>query len=489
VCKARKTHAIHETKVKNNQEKGMAVDMNTNITVDFSVKTGKIIMPLHGFNSGPMTKVFTYDARPLFVEGGFPYVRLHDCEYPYGSGEFVDIPCIFKNFDADENDPSSYNFGNTDEYIRQSLNVGSRIIYRLGVSIEHSPVKRYTYPPKDLAKWARICEHIIRHYNEGWADGHHFNIEYWEIWNEPDLDQNTDNKRCWAGSAEQFGELYTVAARHLKKCFPNLKIGGCGFSAPENGFIVSFFDYITAQTPRVPLDFYSWHKYSADPSKYVEGAKKARDIIRRYGYDNTESILDEWNLMYSWDFKNQAESYRAMKDNRGAAFYAGTLAAVQEHTDVVLATNFEADVVKEFCGIFNVKDMHVGGLSVGGKLAVLEPTKGFYAFKSYNSLYRLGSQVKLECESSKIYSTAAVGNDGVGLIAANCTDTPEEVTFDLNGIIGPLAVRLTDDIRTNEVINEIAAGERIKLKITLPANSFVYIGTDLPDPVSQYSYN
>ena len=34
-----------------------------------------------------------------FVEAGFPYVRLHDIEYPFGAGNYVDIPCIFKNFD------------------------------------------------------------------------------------------------------------------------------------------------------------------------------------------------------------------------------------------------------------------------------------------------------------------------------------------------------------------------------------------------------
>lgn len=31
-----------------------------------------------------------------------------------GSGEFVNIHCIFKNFDADVNDPASYNFAATD---------------------------------------------------------------------------------------------------------------------------------------------------------------------------------------------------------------------------------------------------------------------------------------------------------------------------------------------------------------------------------------
>ena len=191
------------------------------VKVDFSSPTQRKIRPLHGVNSGPMTKVFTYDARALFNEAGFPFSRLHDVEYPYGSGEFVDIPCVFKNFDADETKEENYNFGLTDEYIKHIIDVGSKPIFRLGVSIEHAPVKRYIYPPKDYEKWARICEHIIRHYNEGWANGYHFNIEYWEIWNEADGGDN-----MWLGTPEEFYELYCVSATYLKNNCPHLKIGG-----------------------------------------------------------------------------------------------------------------------------------------------------------------------------------------------------------------------------------------------------------------------
>ena len=112
-----------------------------NITVDFSSQSIGPMRPLHGVNSGPMTKVFTYDARPQFMEAGFPYARLHDVEYPYGSGEFVDIPCIFKNFSADENDPDNYNFGLTDEYLKACIEVGAEPLFRLGVSIEHAPLE------------------------------------------------------------------------------------------------------------------------------------------------------------------------------------------------------------------------------------------------------------------------------------------------------------------------------------------------------------
>ena len=87
-----------------------------NVTIDFGRKIGRM-KPLHGVNSGPKTKVFTYDATDLFRKAGLPFSRLHDVEYPYGSGEFVDIHCVFPVFDADENDPASYNFGLTDHYL------------------------------------------------------------------------------------------------------------------------------------------------------------------------------------------------------------------------------------------------------------------------------------------------------------------------------------------------------------------------------------
>ena len=78
-------------------------------------------------------------------------------------------------------------------------------------------IRRYRIdPPKDFGKWARICEHVIRHYNEGWADGFHYGITYWEIWNEPDNGPTVARNQMWTGTAEQYYELYDVTARHLK---------------------------------------------------------------------------------------------------------------------------------------------------------------------------------------------------------------------------------------------------------------------------------
>ena len=142
-----------------------------NITATFSKITGKI-KPMHAVGQPPFIgsndKFFHY-----LTEAGIPYSRLHDVGGAYGGFRFVDIPNIFRDFDADENLPESYDFTFTDWLITALVKHNVKPFFRLGVTIEnYFHMKAYRiYPPKDFDKWARICEHIIRHYNEGWADG------------------------------------------------------------------------------------------------------------------------------------------------------------------------------------------------------------------------------------------------------------------------------------------------------------------------------
>ncbi len=148
------------------------------------------VKPMHAVTNGPVYK-FGSDQRitniDAFRDAGIPYARNHDASLymPYGGEHIVDVHAIFPNFDADPYDEASYDFVCTDEYLRVIDHAGVKTFYRLGSKIEHSIKKYGTLPPKDFKKWAIICEHIIKHYNYGWANGFHYGIEYWEIWNEP----------------------------------------------------------------------------------------------------------------------------------------------------------------------------------------------------------------------------------------------------------------------------------------------------------------
>ena len=156
--------------------------------------SGKV-KPLNAVNNGPTGSFIRQTGNSqLYYQAQISYARLHDSAFSnaYGGEWSVDVHRIFRNFDADENNPNSYIFEPTDKYLKSINDVGTKIFYRLGAAIEHG-YKFGTYPPKDYLKWARICEHIIMHYTEGWANGFYYDIEYWEIWNEP------DNKN-WDGS-------------------------------------------------------------------------------------------------------------------------------------------------------------------------------------------------------------------------------------------------------------------------------------------------
>ena len=229
-----------------------------NVKVDFSDITGKIKC-INAVNNGPAgSRLQTTGNFQSYKELEIPYARLHDASFYAGNygGEFsVDVHRVFPNFDADENDPDSYVFAPTDSYLLDIESVNTKIFYRLGASIEHG-YKKGTYPPKDFLKWARICEHIIRHYTEGWADGFTHDIEYWEIWNEPDLQQD-NNSPTWSGTKEQFFDFYEIAANHLKAQFPHLKIGGPA-AVGTRQYMVEFVNEMKKRN--VHLDFFSWHE-------------------------------------------------------------------------------------------------------------------------------------------------------------------------------------------------------------------------------------
>ncbi|MBQ9543524.1 MAG: hypothetical protein IJV00_00180, partial [Clostridia bacterium] len=103
------------------------------ITLDPSRAVGSI-KPMHAVGQGPigglgrdMFKNFHY-----LSEAGIPYSRLHDVGGPYGSNRFVDVPNIFRDFDADEQDKNNYDFAFTDALISALVENGVEPYYRLG---------------------------------------------------------------------------------------------------------------------------------------------------------------------------------------------------------------------------------------------------------------------------------------------------------------------------------------------------------------------
>lgn len=402
------------------------------LTVDFSQTQGSI-KPMNGVNNGPQTCNFHYDATDHFKAASIPFSRLHDTEYPFGSGEYVDIPCIFPHFDADETDPANYNFALTDLYLKAILEAGSKIIYRMGVSIEHQPIKRHIFPPKDMHKWARICEHLIRHVNEGWGNGYHMGIEYWEVWNEPDIPE------CWQGTAEQYHTLYIITAKHLKACFPSIKVGGPTISNPFNSaYIRAFLDAVWVKE-KAPVDFLSWHIYGDDPTQFADAAQNIHCIKSEYGLDQAESILDEWNLVLGWDAVG--ESWQRMRTPQGAAFCAAVMARLQS-TSCDIATYYDAQMV--FASSWNALFTEVppGRHGIGYSV---KPTQCFDAFLAYAQLRKLGNAVPVQQDIPGLYALAAQkGKEGALLLVNYAKEACEPIPLTLKASLPIRKAQLSD---------------------------------------------
>ena len=436
------------------------------IKVDFRRIVGEI-KPMHAVNNGPTAKSpnpnswGSHSNMREYMAAGIPFARNHDASFysGYGNEHTVDVHAIFPNFDADVHDPTSYDFVCTDNYILTTEAAGTETFYRLGSRIEHEIKKYGTVMPKDFQKWAEICEHIIRHYTEGWADGYHLKLRYWEIWNEPDLDpDDATDKRCWSGTRAQFFEFFHVAATHLKACFPHLKIGG-----PAIAGNMEWAEAFLAQL-KAPIDFFSWHIYAHEVEKIADKAKRVRDLLDQYGYHHVESILNEWNYVLGWRGDDIIYSHIAKRKLKGAAFTLGTMCACQQGGALDMLMYYDARPTA-WNGLFDFSQL--------GKCTL----KGYYPFVMFNTLYRLGESVAVAWEEPNLYACAARNETDGALVLTHFNDTdqsePKDITLELCGYGNEngteLEIYLLDeehDLTLKESI--VFYGERLLWKTKLP---------------------
>ncbi len=424
-------------------------------TLKFNLQNdGQKFKILNATNGGPWHKRHANDQyRSNFEDykaARIPYSRNHDSGVVgiYGGPFSHDITRIFPDFDADPYNPDAYDFACTDESILVCLEAGTETFFRLGQTIEHHIKKHGTVAPKDFNKWAIICEHIIRHYNEGWADGYHLHIQYWEIWNEADLDaDDADNKRTWGGTKAQFFDLYEIAAKHLKSCFPDLKIGG-----PALAYNLDWAaDFLYEMKKRqVPMDFFSWHIYSTTPEQILNRAEEIKTLLDKYGYSTVESILNEWNYVKGWtdEFIYTIESITGLK---GAAFITATICAAQ-HSSIDMLMYYDTRP-SCFNGVFDYY--------------TYKKLKGYYPLYWYGQFYDMEKEIPSDNTIENIYSLCGVDKNGKTLaVVTYYTDDDNAENKQIHvdfGKDGKYEIHLLDEEHDGELV-ETTACLRFDLK-------------------------
>jgi len=434
------------------------------LTVDPERVLGPV-KPMNAVNNGPVQPRRGPGNMEAWRAAKIPCVRNHDASFysGYGAEHTVDVHAVFPDFSRDPSDPASYHFSETDRYLQTILAGGSRIFYRLGSRIEHAPEKYGTRVPPDFRKWAVICEHIIRHYNEGWADGFAMNIEYWEIWNEPDNPPGKNGSATWQGTPEQFFELYEIAATHLKKCFPKLKIGGPAVLGQPD-WQKRFLQALTAGGKHVPLDFFSWHIYPPLPSFRNKGFEYRR-LLDSFGYMKTESILDEWNYVRGRTEEQFLHSIQSVHGIKGAAFAAAAMISGQyAPIDMMMYYDARPSV---YNGLF---DFYTNA-----------PLKTYYVVKCWSKLAEFGSQIEVDTQQKNgIYAAAAAKDGRLGILISRFFEPDDlpgglEITLTLkNGDFRGAKLYLLDE--THDLTDiPYRLDQNGNLLFTMKANSVVYV--------------
>lgn len=371
------------------------------ISVSIQNDNAPKIRPLHGVNlaapivNATISERISNDLRRL----GIPLTRLHDAPLDNPGLRLVDIPCVFPHMHADANDPRNYYFEQTDDYINNALDYGTRIMYRLGVSIEHSKNHYWTKPPEDIGKWCTICQRIVEHYP---------NIEYWEIGNECD----EEIPQLWEGTWRQFIDLFITTAKHIKSRFPHLKVGGPSMARLNNHDGQYVRDFLAAcRDEKSPLDFFTWHQYSDKPEKIIASPSEVKALLDEYGFPKTELHLSEWHYHPGWGSNATMERAKRVYDQMlgvDAATYLGAVLAGWQDTPITMGQYYTASTMQGY--------------------ALFEPggirTPGYYVMEQFHRLTQQEHGVR--ATSSDASTWALAGATGNRLLMMLCSfKTPQ----------------------------------------------------------------
>jgi xylan 1,4-beta-xylosidase len=235
-------------------------------------------------------------------ECGFQYIRFH--------GLFADDMGVYREV----NGKSEYNWQYIDELFDFIHSIGMKPFVELGFMPQGLASGSKTIfwwkgnvtPPKDMNQWADLVRAFVEHEKDRYGDAE-VRTWYFEVWNEPNLKNG-----FWAGTQQQYFDLYAATARAVKSVNPDYKVGGpatagCGW-VPE---FIHFCD-----TNHTPVDFISTHTYGVDagyldetgthgtalsrnPDSIWGDVKRVRREIAESAMPNLELHFTEWSSSYT----------------------------------------------------------------------------------------------------------------------------------------------------------------------------------------------
>lgn len=294
---------------------------------------GGIPGPVDGYPQFP-------DMTPLWRESGVTVVRSFDWVSRLDTRN--NPTSLFPDWAADVDDPASYNFAATDQWVEAVHSIGAEVMFTVASSIPKNKL-----PAEDVEVYGAVVEHIVRHYSQGWAGGPSTPIRIYEFGDQPDF-----GPLHFAGRPDEFYAMYKAFCEAVQRVDPTLTVGGPATAFPleaDAAYREGFLTFVREDDLR--LDFFSFLWFTdgtRDPRDYRYVSDELRALLDRHGFKDTDLTLSYWNYL-------AVPSSSAPAKEKGA-FQAATAIYLQD-TVIDHAFFFRAD---------SGRDPHYGFVDPGG---------------------------------------------------------------------------------------------------------------------------
>jgi hypothetical protein len=268
-----------------------------NFSADFKTELGKM-SPEPGAQLTPLPAVSdTESIIKSLYEGGITFVRM-----PEGSGCDYTMEKIFKNANADANDPKNYDFSKIDEIMSKfvlyfySTSVFQGIYdYGENNCIVEKGIQK-GHPTSDPEKWTNVLAGIIRHFNigQGWKPNN-WQVKFIEFLSDPFGKggyQKGQENQVLAHFTKFAGGLSAKFVSENEKVLitgPSYAVSSVDELADSSTFLPWFIQKVASG--KIPLDILSIQTRCKTPYEHYLIATRIREILNSAGL-NTVKIMD-----------------------------------------------------------------------------------------------------------------------------------------------------------------------------------------------------
>lgn len=311
--------------------------------------------------------------------------------------------------------------------------------------------------PNDWGEWGQVVAATVGHYSRDYRGG--LNNVIYEVWNEPDLFGG------WKmGGAKNYVTLYATAANAANsvKGVKPFKIGGPATTGFYPAWVNGFYDKLDNT---VRIDFFSWHRYSANVADFVKDAVTAKEMMQTRISRAQNLYISEWGVN-----PERSSAY----DGRWAGAHYLAVNTALESTAIDLALAFEV-----MDGAPGDKQFHGGwGMVTNPKYgAVVKKPR----FKAWEMLSKMdGARLPIVGEGTYVTALAAYDSKGVVRVLATNYDSAgtHDELFPLTVVgLTPGTYTLREEYLSGRTLNtEVnVAGASIRRDISLNESDAVLV--------------